>query len=188
MPIVCSAPAAAISAIIVPTRAMTSTTACIVVLASSTRRLPASTCATELAINVRIFFAAPAERWASARISEATTAHPLPCSPARRFDGRIQRKGVCLEGAPVDDGHGAGDQVIRRLADRVGANPRAADFVARPGGDEFGLIVEDMATCDVPQYLATTLIASMADPLRIGEHLLKISTHPASAAPYSTAR
>jgi hypothetical protein len=51
--------------------------------ASSTRRLPASTLSTESPISALISLAAAAERWARLRTSEATTAKPRPCSPAR---------------------------------------------------------------------------------------------------------
>ena len=43
----------------------------------------ASTCCTELPISWRISRAAAPERCASERTSEATTAKPRPCSPAR---------------------------------------------------------------------------------------------------------
>ncbi len=48
-----------------------------------TRAEPSVTWPTESSIRVLISLAAPAERWASARTSEATTAKPRPCSPAR---------------------------------------------------------------------------------------------------------
>ena len=57
--------------------------ALLVLPASSTSLLPQSILLTESAISVLISFAAPAERFASVRTSAATTANPLPCSPAR---------------------------------------------------------------------------------------------------------
>ncbi len=48
-----------------------------------TRATPCSTWRPEAVIRVLISLAASAERWASARTSEATTAKPRPASPAR---------------------------------------------------------------------------------------------------------
>jgi diguanylate cyclase (GGDEF)-like protein len=73
-------------------------------------------------------------------------------------------------------GHDVGDQVIRLFADRVCASLRASDFVARLGGDEFVLIVEDMAEPDIARHLAGKLLASMEEPLAIGEQALRITT------------
>jgi hypothetical protein len=50
---------------------------------SPTRRTPRSTCCEDAEIRVLISLAASAERWASARTSEAKTAKPLPASTAR---------------------------------------------------------------------------------------------------------
>ena len=51
-----------------------------------------------------ISFAAPAERCASARTSEATTAKPRPeVAGARRLDAGVERQQVGLEGDLVDD-------------------------------------------------------------------------------------
>ena len=48
-----------------------------------TSATPCSTCAVDAEISALISLAASAERWASARTSEATTAKPRPASPAR---------------------------------------------------------------------------------------------------------
>ena len=50
---------------------------------SPTSSTPWSTCGVEAEIRALISLAASAERWASARTSEATTAKPRPASPAR---------------------------------------------------------------------------------------------------------
>src|SRR4051812_36844923 len=50
---------------------------------SPTRFTPEATCVVEAEISALISLAASAERWARARTSEATTAKPLPASPAR---------------------------------------------------------------------------------------------------------
>jgi hypothetical protein len=51
--------------------------------ALATSAEPSATLPTESSIRPLISLAAPAERCASERTSEATTAKPRPCSPAR---------------------------------------------------------------------------------------------------------
>ncbi len=58
---------------------------------------------------------------------------------------------------PVNDtwGHGAGDRLLQQLAARLQANLRAADYLARIGGDEFVVVVEDLdAQQPMPQLEA----------------------------------
>ena len=62
---------------------MLSTTWAMVAPASCTWRLPLATCVTESSISPLISLAASALRPARVRTSEATTAKPRPCSPAR---------------------------------------------------------------------------------------------------------
>ena len=83
MPALCSWLAELISPTISVTRRTLATTSVMVAPACSTSLLPVSTLATESSIKALISLAAEAERWARERTSEATTAKPRPCSPAR---------------------------------------------------------------------------------------------------------
>ena len=49
---------------------------------------------------------------------------------------------------PINDnyGHAVGDAVLQAIARRLQDNLRASDFVARIGGDEFTLIIENLET------------------------------------------
>ena len=70
----------------------------------------------EAEISALISLAASAERWASARTSEATTAKPLPASPARAAStAGVQRQQIGLEGDLVDDADDLGDLLGRPL-------------------------------------------------------------------------
>jgi diguanylate cyclase (GGDEF)-like protein/PAS domain S-box-containing protein len=67
-------------------------------------------------------------------------------SAARRRDSSVSLVYCDLDGfKSVNDryGHLAGDHVLRRTADRLLTATRAGDTVARMGGDEFVILVED---------------------------------------------
>ncbi|CAB3918452.1 hypothetical protein LMG26691_05411 [Achromobacter animicus] len=83
MPLDCSSEAAEISPMMSVTRFTEATISCIVAPARSTCCEPAPTLDTESSIRLLISLAAWALRCASERTSPATTAKPLPCSPAR---------------------------------------------------------------------------------------------------------
>jgi diguanylate cyclase (GGDEF)-like protein/PAS domain S-box-containing protein len=70
-------------------------------------------------------------------------------------------------------GHNAGDELLSTLATRIGAAVRPGDTVARFGGDEFVVIVDQIAgTAD-----AVAIAAIFADPfaLELGEHFVTAS-------------
>ena len=83
MPEVCSWLAEVISPMMSVTRWMLATTSCMVLPASFTSAVPAPTLLADSSISSLISLAAAAERPASERTSDATTAKPRPCSPAR---------------------------------------------------------------------------------------------------------
>ena len=94
MPSLCSLLAALISMTTSVTLRTLDTTCSMVDPACSTSLLPSVTLVTESSISCLISLAAAAERCARLRTSEATTAKPRPCSPARAastaaFNARI---------------------------------------------------------------------------------------------------
>ena len=64
-------------------------------------------------------------------------------------------------------GHGVGDLVLTVVADRLLAAVRPSDTVARPGGDEFVVLVEDTSEEGL-QALVDRLDSAVAAPIRTG--------------------
>ena len=77
---------------------------------------------------------------------------------------------------PVNDafGHGAGDTLLVEVAARLCSVIRLADTVARMGGDEFAVLMEDLADAAAAQMVADRILADMARPLRLGDHEVSI--------------
>ena len=83
MPRVCSAEAPLMRAMIADTRSTAATISAMVSPAWAACSEPRATSALESTISVRISLASRSLFCASSRTSSATTAKPLPCSPAR---------------------------------------------------------------------------------------------------------
>ena len=72
-------------------------------------------------------------------------------------------------------GHEAGDQAIRAVASVLQANTRPHDISARFGGEEFCLLVNDMAVDDVAQHFERLRLAVQALRLQFGERTLTMT-------------
>ncbi len=68
---------------------------------------------------------------------------------------------------PINDtlGHDAGDEVLRVVAQRLTAALRGADTVARIGGDEFVLLMGDLAHADEAAALLARLLHDVRQPI-----------------------
>ena len=64
-------------------------------------------------------------------------------------------------------GHDLGDLVLKMTADRIKAEIRETDTVARIGGDEFVIILSSLPETDIAERIAATVIAQVARPLQI---------------------
>ena len=71
-------------------------------------------------------------------------------------------------------GHSVGDAVVAAVAARLEANVRAADTVARFGGDEFVVISED-ADETVARDLAERLRVALAEPMEIRGRTISVT-------------
>lgn len=78
---------------------------------------------------------------------------------------------------PINDMHGrsTGDEVLRILASRLRHNVRAADTVARHGGDEFIILVPEMGRADEAERLAEKITRALAEPVGIGRKQLNLT-------------
>lgn len=98
---------------------------------------------------------------------------------ARRSDSLLAVFFLDLDGfKAVNDvyGHHTGDHLLIAVAARLKSILRASDTVARRGGDEFTLILPDIKRIEDIRLVAEKIIASIAKPFRIGEHVMQIST------------
>lgn len=64
-------------------------------------------------------------------------------------------------------GHAAGDEVLREVSNRLQSSVRASDTVARVGGDEFVLLVEDIGTADSVGLVLAKLVESVTAPIKL---------------------
>jgi diguanylate cyclase (GGDEF)-like protein/PAS domain S-box-containing protein len=72
-------------------------------------------------------------------------------------------------------GHLAGDQLLRSIAVRIHTAMRGGDVVARFGGDEFTLLVDDMEDQDDVMLVASRIQDSLRAPFAIGPHEITIT-------------
>lgn len=71
-------------------------------------------------------------------------------------------------------GHHVGDLVLQRVAALFAERVRRSDTVSRTGGDEFSVILEEPATRDDAELVGRSLQQLLADPLDLGDHMVRI--------------
>jgi diguanylate cyclase (GGDEF)-like protein len=72
-------------------------------------------------------------------------------------------------------GHAAGDLLLRTMAERLKTVTRRTDVVARIGGDEFTILVEDLGRADDAALVALGVLAQIAAPCTINEREVAMS-------------
>ena len=81
-----------------------------------------------------------------------------------------------FKGVNDSRGHGAGDALLRIVAERLLATVRAADTVARLAGDEFTVILEGLDEPADAEIVAMKLVEALRPPMRFGDELVSVST------------
>lgn len=79
---------------------------------------------------------------------------------------------------PVNDthGHATGDEILKLVAQRLVSSSRKEDTVARVGGDEFVIVLAEVANVASAQEPASKLIEVVSEPYQVGDLTLNLST------------
>jgi diguanylate cyclase (GGDEF)-like protein len=72
-------------------------------------------------------------------------------------------------------GHAAGDKALVAFGERVRQTIRAGDTLARFGGDEFAVLMEDVASDEEARYAAERMVAALVRPLQLGDREVTIA-------------
>jgi diguanylate cyclase (GGDEF)-like protein/PAS domain S-box-containing protein len=71
-------------------------------------------------------------------------------------------------------GHDVGDSLLQEVASRISRCVRISDTVARPGGDEFLVITDEIPRADACAVVAQKIIAALSQPMEICGHAIQI--------------
>jgi len=71
-------------------------------------------------------------------------------------------------------GHGAGDDLLRRVAARIGGAIRVTDTVARFGGDEFVIVCDDASVLEIDQ-IAERALTAVRGAYTLGGQLVNVT-------------
>ena len=97
---------------------------------------------------------------------------------ARANGGRLALLFVDLDGFKgVNDtyGHAAGDALLRTLGGRIRRCLRSGDSVARVGGDEFNVLLDDVGSDNDAARVARTLLAEIGEPVDVDGQSIALS-------------
>lgn len=72
-------------------------------------------------------------------------------------------------------GHAVGDELLIKIAERMKAVLASEHFVARFGGDEFTIILTQLASVEEADKIAESILTGIREPMKIKAHSLQIS-------------
>jgi diguanylate cyclase (GGDEF)-like protein/PAS domain S-box-containing protein len=99
------------------------------------------------------------------------------CSAAKRHTSELAILFIDLDGfKEINDtlGHPVGDLLLQSVATRLRLLTRAEDAVARTGGDEFVILLEDPVAVDAAAT-AQRIVDGFREPLQVGDRTLRMS-------------
>lgn len=64
-------------------------------------------------------------------------------------------------------GHAVGDELLKAVGERMRAALPASAFIARQGGDEFTVLLDDLTGADQSHQVAAQLLAAFGEPIRV---------------------
>jgi diguanylate cyclase (GGDEF)-like protein/PAS domain S-box-containing protein len=98
---------------------------------------------------------------------------------AGRAEGRLALLFLDLDGFKlINDtyGHSAGDEVLRQVGVRLESRLRKADVVARVGGDEFAVVLNDVGHDSDIQAICDHLLEVITEPYDLSGHEGRVTT------------
>jgi diguanylate cyclase (GGDEF)-like protein len=102
----------------------------------------------------------------------------------RRYGGRVAVLVLDLDGfKAVNDayGHPVGDRLLQAVAERLRTVSRQTDTLGRWGGDEFVLVIEDLASFEDVRQVAERLLACFLEPFELDGYTVSITTSVGAA-------
>jgi diguanylate cyclase (GGDEF)-like protein len=72
-------------------------------------------------------------------------------------------------------GHAVGDELLKTVAERIHGCLRSSDLLFRMGGDEFTVILPELAAPQDAAHLARRIIEAVSAPVPLGRHLADVS-------------
>lgn len=104
-------------------------------------------------------------------------AHAL--SQAKRNEGSLAIMFLDLDNfKAINDtlGHDVGDELLKAVSVRLRACVRLGDTVSRTGGDEFVIVLSEIASPDDAALVADKIIKAINAPLQIADNTINVST------------
>ena len=72
-------------------------------------------------------------------------------------------------------GHGVGDICLQEVARRLGARVRSMDVAARIGGEEFSLLLHEIAGGHEAEQVAAAILEALREPIEANEYSLELT-------------